>query len=158
MFQLTQYYCQNCGQETTTLFVKKASDFCKNRKNIKEGKIPVCQRCMECFERNEKSLEEILSSDYKNKLILGGPGTGKTFLFKNVIESLPENTDILIITFINNLVDDLEKRLSKISNHSIKVKTLHGFCNNFLLREIHPYEYFPELPRIIEDDAFFVRT
>jgi len=149
---MSNYYCQNCGEKSTALFIQKASDFRKNCKNIKEGKISVCQLCRDCCKGSEKRLQEILSSDYKNKLILGGPGTGKTFIFKNVIENLPENTNILVITFINNLVVDLEKRLSKISNRKIKVRTLHGFCKDFLLRKIYRYKYFPELPKIIEND------
>lgn len=150
---MSNHYCQNCGEKSTTLFIKRASDFRKNCKNIKHGEISVCQRCKDCFEESEKSIQEILSSEYKNKLILGGPGTGKTFLFKNVIENLPKDSNVLVITFINNLVDDLEKRLNEISDRKIEVRTLHSFCRNFLLREIHLYEYFPELPRIIEDDT-----
>ena len=153
---MSNYCCQNCGEISTTLFMRKASDFSKNYKGIRDGNISICQRCEDCFEGSEKSLKEILSSDHKKKLILGGPGTGKTFLFKNVIENLPKNTNILVITFINNLVNDLKKQLSKISNRKVEVRTLHGFCKNFLLREIHLYEYFPELPRIIEDDAFLL--
>lgn len=149
---MSNHHCQNCGEKSTALFIQKAGDFRKNCKNIKEGKISVCQLCRDCCKESEKRFQEILSSDYKNKLILGGPGTGKTFLFKNVIENLPENTNILVITFINNLVVDLEKRLSKISNRKIKVRTLHGFCKDFLLRKIYRYKYFPELPKIIEND------
>lgn len=131
----------------------RAIDFPKNHKNIKDGNINVCQRCKDCFEESEKVLKEILGLDTKYKLILGGPGTGKTFLFAKVIKGLPQNTNILVITFINNLVDDLEKQLSDILDHKIKIRTLHGFCKNFLLREIHQYEYFPELPKIIAHDA-----
>lgn len=150
---MSNHYCQNCSEKCTSLFIQKATDFRKNCKNIKEGEISVCKLCRDCFKGNGKSLHKILSSSYKNKLILGGPGTGKTFLFKNIIENLPENTNILVITFIKNLVDDLEKRLCGIPNRKIEVKTLHGFCKNFLLRKIHSYKYFPELPRIIENDA-----
>lgn len=153
---MSNYYCQNCGEKSTTVFIKKASDFPKNYKRIRDGSVSVCQRCKNCFEENEKILEEILSSDYKNKLILGGPGTGKTYLFKNIIGGLPENTNVLVTTFINNLVDDLEKRLSKISNREIEVRTLHSFCKGFLLNKIHQYEYFPELPEIIGNDAFLL--
>jgi superfamily I DNA/RNA helicase len=147
------YNCENCDNKIDSIIEVNAKNYPKRFKSEKDDKICVCQRCKNCFEESEKSLQEILSSEYKNKLILGGPGTGKTFLFKNVIESLPENSNILVITFINNLIDDLEKRLSEISNRKVEVKTLHSFCKNFLLNKIHPYEYFPELPRIIEDDA-----
>jgi len=146
------FYCQNCGEKSTKLFVLEASNFPKNCKDIQNGNIYVCQRCKNCFNRGTESLEKILFSDHKSKLILGGPGTGKTFLFRQVIENLPKNTSILVITFINNLVDDLEKHLSKITDRKIEVRTLHGFCKGFLLNEIHQYEYFPELPKIIEND------
>lgn len=150
---MSNYYCQNCGEKSTALFAKRASDFRKNYKKIKDEEISVCQRCKDCFEKSEKSLQEILSLEDKSKLILGGPGTGKTFLFKNVIESLPEKTNILVITFIKNLAIDLKKQLSEISNRKVEVRTLHGFCKNFLLSKIHPYEYFPKSSRIIVDDA-----
>ena len=146
-------YCQNCGVKSTNLSVLKANDFPENCNNIQDGDIFVCERCKNCLNESKDSLEKILFSDHKNKLILGGPGTGKTFLFRHVIENLPENTDILVITFINNLVEDLEKQFSKISDRDIKVRTLHGFCKGFLLHEIHQYEYFPELPQIIENDV-----
>lgn len=152
---MSNYYCQNCGERSITIFVRKASDFPRNCKGIQDRNIAVCQRCKDCFEENEKSLQEILSSDHKNKLILGGPGTGKTFLFKNVVEDLPENSNILVTTFINNLAEDLEKRLGKISKRTVEVRTLHSFCNS-LLRKTHQYEYFPELPIIIKHDALLL--
>lgn len=149
-------YCQNCGKKSTNLFTLKANDFPENYKNIQDGDISVCELCKSCLRESRDSIEKILVSDHKNKLVVGGPGTEKTFLFKNIIENLPKNTHILVITFINNLVDDLEKQLSKISDRDIEVRTLHSFCKSFLLREIHKYEYFPELPKIIEDDALLL--
>ena len=149
-------YCQNCGGKTSKLFELNATDFRKNYKNIQEGKVLVCPLCKDCLDKSKECLEEILFSDHKNKLVLGGPGTGKTSLFKAIIGNLPRGSDILVITFINNLADDLEKQLGEISDRDIKVRTLHGFSKNFLLNEIHPYKYFPELPKIIENDAYLL--
>lgn len=150
------YNCENCNNKADSIIEVNAKNYPKRFKLEKDDKICVCQQCKNCFEESEKSLQEILSLEHKNKLVLGGPGTGKTFLFKNVIENLPENTNILVITFINNLVDDLEKQLSKISDRDIEVRTLHAFCKRFLLHEIHQYIYFPELPKIIENDALLL--
>lgn len=146
-------YCQNCGRKTSKLFELNATDFRKNYKNIQKGKILACPLCKEFLDENKECLEKILFSDHKNKLVLGGPGTGKTFLFKAIIENLPMGSDILVITFINNLADELEEQLGEISNRDIKVRTLHGFSKNFLLSKINPYKYFPEITKIIEDDA-----
>lgn len=149
-------YCQNCGKKSTNLFTLKVNDFPDNYKNIQDGNISVCELCKNCLREGRDSIEKILISDHKKKLVVGGPGTGKTFLFRNVIENLPKNTHILVITFINNLVDDLEKQLSKISDRNIEVRTLHAFCKSFLLHKIHQYEYFPDLPKIIENDALLL--
>ncbi|HUW71985.1 MAG TPA: UvrD-helicase domain-containing protein [Candidatus Humimicrobiaceae bacterium] len=147
-------YCQNCGVKSTKCFLSKAGDFSKNCEKRTDGNISVCQQCKECLEGSKESIEKILLSKQKNKLILGGPGTGKTFLFGSVMRNLPKGNRVLVITFINNLVDDLEKQLIKISDRDIETRTLHGFSKNFLLSEIRQYEYFPELPKIIEQDAF----
>ncbi len=148
--------CQNCEGTTSDLYKLRANDFRNNCKNIHEGDIYVCQNCKDCFNESEESLQKILSSDDKQKLVLGGPGTGKTYLFENIIESLPKESNVLVITFINNLVEDLEKRLNNISDHEIRVRTLHSFCKSFLLQNIHPFEYLPELPKIIARDAFLL--
>lgn len=148
--------CQNCGGKKSELYKLRASDFRKNYENILEGDIYVCQNCRDCFNESEEGLKKILSSDDKHKLVLGGPGTGKTHLFKNIIENLPKESNVLVITFINNLAEDLEKRLNNISDREIIVRTLHSFCKSFLLQNIHPFEYLPELPKIIVRDAFLL--
>ena len=93
-------YCQNCGGKTSKLFELEAADFRENYKNIQAGNILVCPLCKECLDESKGCLEKILFSDHKNKLVLGGPGTGKTFLFKAIIENLPRDSDILVISFL----------------------------------------------------------
>jgi superfamily I DNA/RNA helicase len=150
---MSDMHCQNCNYRTPSLFKQKAQNYHKNCTNIKTGDIFVCKYCKAQLEENENIRKKIIDSGSRFKLVIGGPGTGKTYLFKSIIENLPEGSEVLVITFINNLVEDLDEQLSQIPNRKIEVKTLHSFCKGFLLRNIHPYIYFPELPKIVEKDA-----
>lgn len=149
---MPDYYCQNCNDKTSDIFTQRAEDFRKNYKNINKGNIVVCEKCKDCFEQSKNNLQEILSLDSEKKLVVGGPGTGKTFLFHRVLENLSKDADILVITFINSLADELAKRLDDIRNDKIEVKTLNSFCKGFLLNKIHPYNYLPQLPEVIKND------
>jgi len=154
---MSNFYCQNCGEKSEEFFEMETSQFFKNKKRKAKSKnIFVCARCKDCFQRSEENLENILSSGSRHSLIFGGPGTGKTYTFGKILERLPQNSNVLVITFINNLVNDLKKQLETIPNRNIEVRTLHGFCKNFFLSEIHPCEYFPNLLDIIEKDAFLL--
>lgn len=91
--------------------------------------------------------EAILNSDASKKLILAGPGTGKSFLFqqickKNVGEG---EAKILALSFINELVDDLSRDLHQLA----EVKTLHSFA---LGRIPGDKNVFLELGSVIERD------
>ena len=60
----------------------------------------------------EEAVQRILRSDSRRKLIVAGPGTGKTTLFKKLLESSPgDKKSRLVLTFITNLRDDLENTL-----------------------------------------------
>lgn len=142
--------CQNCDETSSNRFVMGARYFPQNCKRKKDGKISICARCNYCFRKNEDILKDVLTPSHKShekKLLLGGPGTGKTFLFKNIIDKIPKNKNVLIITFINNLVDVLNQKF-KDANNRPEVKTLHEFCGGLL-----KYDWFPNLPKIIENDA-----
>ena len=80
-------------------------------------------------EDNKKYIEAILNSSSKNKIVVAGPGTGKTFLFKKILESKKNS---LTLTFINSLVEDLSLELYGISD----VKTLHSFALSKLNRNL----------------------
>lgn len=78
------------------------------------------------------SIDAIMSSTSPKKLVVGGPGAGKTTLFRRVLESLPQTAGKpVVLTFINNLRNDLEKRLGDLAN----VYTLHSFCLGLLRHE-----------------------
>jgi superfamily I DNA/RNA helicase len=77
------------------------------------------------------AVEAILKSPSRKKLIIAGPGTGKTTLFKQVLQlTTGEPNQRIVLTFINNLKDDLEKDLKGLA----EVHTLHSYCLGLLHR------------------------
>ena len=72
-----------------------------------------------------EAIERVLNSTSRKKLIIAGPGAGKTTLFKTLLKaSRGEVDDRLVLTFINSLKSDLEAQLSGYA----RVFTLHGYC------------------------------
>lgn len=70
--------------------------------------------------------EAILNSDASKKLIVAGPGTGKSFLFQQICKRKDGDgrSKILALSFINELVDDLSRDLHQLA----EVRTLHSFA------------------------------
>lgn len=112
-------------------------------------------------EELQGALERILRSSSPKKLVVAGPGTGKTYLFKRLLESLPGERDCrLVLTFINNLKLDLERNLSDLAG----VLTLHGYCQSLLrrrpaLREslARDFRCLPGLASIIKTDWGYIQ-
>ncbi len=94
----------------------------------------------------QKHVEAVLNSEAKKKIVVAGPGTGKTHLFKKVLEG---KTNTLTLTFINSLVEDLSLELCGLSD----VKTLHGFARSALSRTGKDVKVFPKLSEVIKEDA-----
>ena len=69
----------------------------------------------------------IVDSETAKKLVVAGPGTGKTYLFKEALQAVGGNG--LALTFIRNLVSDLEEALCDFA----EVFTFHGYCK----RQMH---------------------
>jgi hypothetical protein len=76
-------------------------------------------------EERKLHTETILNCNSQKKVVLAGAGTGKTHLFKKILQG-KKNT--LTLTFINALVEDLSLELLGIS----EVKTLHGLARSIL--------------------------
>jgi superfamily I DNA/RNA helicase len=95
----------------------------------------------------EKCIKRILTSRSARKLVVAGPGTGKTYLFKEILRDRPKS---LTLTFINALVEDLCLELGGIS----EVRTLHSFAK-YLLGELtkKKIRIFPKLAQVIGGDA-----
>lgn len=77
------------------------------------------------------AIDAIMQSDGAKKLVIAGPGTGKTTLFKRILEASPGGEEQrLVLTFINNLRDDLAKDLEGLA----RALTLHSYCLGLLHR------------------------
>jgi superfamily I DNA/RNA helicase len=93
----------------------------------------------------------ILDSGSPKRLILAGPGTGKTFTFKRALEAAEGNG--LVITFVRNLVADLATKLVGLA----EAKTFHGLAKGLLFHHNvpgleRPPRYYPPLYFLIEED------
>lgn len=91
-------------------------------------------------------VDAVLNSPSKMKIVVGGPGTGKTYLFKKILEGKNKS---LTLTFVNSLVEDLSLELCWLS----EVKTLHSFARSILHRPPRIINIFPKLSIIIKQDA-----
>lgn len=99
----------------------------------------------------QRTSDAILESSAHRKLVVAGPGTGKTHNFRRVLEAAGGG---LALTFIRALAQDLEKDLGDLA----QVNTFHGYCK----RVAHQlggtagltskFDYFPQLPTIACED------
>lgn len=103
-----------------------------------------------------EAIEIILQSPSRKKLVIAGPGTGKTTLFKQMLElASGEPNQRIVLTFINNLKNDMEKDLDGLA----QVYTLHSYCLGLLHRNpalrgsLSPdFRCCPGLASLIADD------
>lgn len=95
---------------------------------------------------SEKYINTILKSSSPKKVVVAGPGTGKTYLFKRMLEGKKNN---LTLTFINSLVEDLSLDLYGLS----EVRTLHSYARSILGKILGDIEVFPKLAKVICEDA-----
>jgi hypothetical protein len=59
------------------------------------------------------AVDAVVNSESPKKLVVAGPGAGKTFLFRRLLETLDGDADdALVLTFINNLKNDLARDLA----------------------------------------------
>jgi len=108
------------------------------------------------------AIARVTKSPSRKKLIVAGPGTGKTTLFRLMLEeSKGDPTSCIVLTFINNLRNDLEKDLSDYA----RVYTLHSYClgllyKNPILRSglSATFRCFPGLGSLIRADWTHIRN
>ena len=95
----------------------------------------------------QEHVDKVVQSPSRKKIVVAGPGTGKTYLFKTILEG-KENT--LILTFVNALVEDLSLELCGVSD----VRTLHSFARSVLKKVTQEsIKIFPKVPQVIQEDA-----
>ena len=87
---------------------------------------------------------KIIESQSKKRLIVAGPGTGKSFAFREGLKACGDKG--LALTFIRNLVSDLAHDLEGLAD----VFTLHGFCKHQMHRNAvaglqSDWDYYPQL-------------
>lgn len=101
-------------------------------------------------ERNTDS-KKILDSPHPRRVVLAGPGTGKSFLFEQAIKKKKKDggQSFLAITFIGKLSDELSDDLAGLA----KTTTLHGFARSFVLDNCPDgWRYYPRIKDVIADD------
>jgi superfamily I DNA/RNA helicase len=96
----------------------------------------------------KQCLENILASEARWKLIAAGPGTGKTYTFREILAQRAGGNN-LAITFINKLADEMKSALGE----NAEVKTFHAYCKKILHEQNGRVDLAPYLTLIIERDA-----
>lgn len=89
----------------------------------------------------------VIDSTATKKLVMAGPGTGKSFLFQEISRKLVAEgkEKILVLTFINELVRDLSIDMHGLAN----VSTLHSFAAKELRSRQNIYLH---LLKVVETD------
>lgn len=95
-------------------------------------------------------VNEILNSLHPRKVVVAGPGTGKSFLFQEIIKKKKAEGKkrFLAITFIGKLGDALADDLCGLA----KTTTMHGFARGFVLEYCKGWNYYPRMYELIEED------
>ncbi|HZS16193.1 MAG TPA: AAA family ATPase [Candidatus Dormibacteraeota bacterium] len=99
----------------------------------------------------KRATDLILESGARRKLIVAGPGTGKSFTFRLLLAD--NGGPNLAITFINALASDL----AAVLGDSADAYTFHGFCRSLLHRlgvggVSNGVDYYPSLLVVQADD------
>jgi superfamily I DNA/RNA helicase len=106
--------------------------------------------------RLNEATSEIIKSIHPKKIVMAGPGTGKTTGFLRLLEDRKFDKErCLVFTFLGVLKKDLEQKLESMA----KIFTLHGYCN-YLLKKFPQlcegitscFFVLPALPEIIKED------
>lgn len=97
------------------------------------------------------ALERLLNSAARLKVAAAGPGTGKTYTFKKVVEQCDGR--VLVFTFLTNLVKDLENSLGEGAD----VFSFHGFAKQQLYQQSiegigGSVDYYPAAELLYEGD------
>jgi len=98
----------------------------------------------------DRCFQEILNSTSPKKVIVAGPGTGKSFTFGQLLRQARGNK--LAMTFIRKLVTDMESKLVGIA----EVKTFHAYCKKILHEQKGNVGIAPFLSGVVAKDAALI--
>jgi superfamily I DNA/RNA helicase len=95
-------------------------------------------------------VDKIRESNSPRKIVVAGPGTGKSRLFTELIKKkrAEGKRDFFAITFIGKLGDALADDLCGLAT----THTMHGFARSFVLQHTRGWNYYPKIDKIIEED------
>ncbi len=98
----------------------------------------------------ESDLQKIMASEKPRKVVVAGPGTGKSHMFSQLIEAKQKQgkSKFLAITFIGKLGDALADDLCGLA----ETTTMHSFARSFVLKHCRGWEYYPHIYEIIAED------
>lgn len=102
-------------------------------------------------EERAKDVSKIMDSKHPRKIVVAGPGTGKSHLFSEIIKKKRKEgkTRFLAITFIGKLGDALADDLCGLAD----TQTMHGFARGFVLSQMpKDWDYYPDISTIIAED------
>ncbi len=117
------------------------------------------KRVEDNFQRElEAAIDLIVQSNHRKKIVVAGPGAGKTSLFKKLLsksKAANQEASHLVVTFIGALAEELRHDLSELAD----VFTFHTHCKQLLHRNPHlreglieGFRVFPKLPSLIKSD------
>jgi len=97
-----------------------------------------------------KDIKRIKDSVHPRKVVVAGPGTGKTHLFREIItkKRAEGKKRFLALTFVGKLADALADDLCGLA----KTNTLHGFARSFVLEHTKNFDYYPQISEVIAED------
>lgn len=93
-------------------------------------------------------IDDVINSPEAKKLMVSGPGTGKTYIFDKIIKK-QSSGKYLVITFIRKLIADIDQKI-QIEN---TCKTFHEFAKGILHTQKGSFDLQPFLSEIIQKDA-----
>jgi superfamily I DNA/RNA helicase len=95
-------------------------------------------------------LQRIKDSPHPKKVVVAGPGTGKSYLFGELIKKKRSEgkTNFLAITFIGKLGDALADDLCGMA----RTTTMHSFARSFVLEQAKGWNYYPRMRELIAED------
>lgn len=115
---------------------------------------------MQSREETERdaAVEQILVSTHERRVVVAGAGTGKTSMFRKVLERLPrgDRKARIVLTLLKKLQIDLDRDLGSLA----VVQTVHGLCR-FLLHHradlrgevlSENFFFFPPLVILVKSD------